>query len=78
MTVDVTRHEPNDDPPWIEAEYEGARYEYQIVGENRLQLTATGEGGRVENEPPREVVERLESMGYAVERGARGPGSDGR
>ncbi|WP_255170360.1 hypothetical protein [Natrononativus amylolyticus] len=42
MSVDVTRHEPDDDPPWIEAEHEGARYEYQIVGEDRLQLTATG------------------------------------
>lgn len=66
MSPEVHRREPSDDPPWIEVQHEGASYEFQIVGEDELQLTATGEGGDVAADPPAVVVGELESRGYEV------------
>lgn len=65
MAIDVTRHEPDDDPPWIEAEYEGTSYRFQILGDDQIQLTATGQDDRVHEDLPPVVADRLESMGYA-------------
>lgn len=72
MAIDLTRHVPDDEPLWTEATYENVSYRFQIVGEDDLRLTATGQDGRVDAEPPAVVLGRLESSGYPEVR-TRGP-----
>lgn len=62
--VEVSRHQPEDDPAWIEATYEGVSYRFAIVGEDELQLRETSQDARVGTEPPEPVRDRLASMGY--------------